>query len=111
MARTLAARIAAVTYDALPEAARHWARVAILDTAGCILAGANEPCARIAARVAAIGGAQGTSVVFDTENRVGLLDAAAIDGTAAHALDHDDCSDTLGGHPSACSPPPPAPGY
>ena len=30
-----------------------------------------------------------------------MLDAAAINGTAAHALDYDDCSDTLGGHPSA----------
>ena len=29
------------------------------------------------------------------------LDAALINGTAAHALDYDDCSDTLGGHPSA----------
>jgi len=29
------------------------------------------------------------------------MDAASINGTAAHALDYDDCSDTLGGHPSA----------
>ncbi len=29
------------------------------------------------------------------------LDAALINGTASHALDFDDCSDTLGGHPSA----------
>ncbi len=101
IAETLAARIAGVTYDALPDAARHWAKVAIMDTVGCILAGAEEDCARIAGQVAAIGGAHGPCVVFGTEHRVGPMDAASINGTAAHALDYDDCSDTLGGHPSA----------
>ncbi len=101
IAETLAARIAEVSYDRLPDAARHWAKVAIMDTVGCILAGADEPCARIAGRVAAIGGANGPCVVFGTSHRVGPMDAAAINGTAAHALDYDDCSDTLGGHPSA----------
>ena len=47
IAETLAERIASVRYDALPEDAVHWARVAILDTVGCTLAGASEPCARI----------------------------------------------------------------
>ena len=101
VAETLATRIAGVTYDRLPDDARHWAKVAIMDTVGCILAGANEPCARIAGRVASIGGAHGPCVVFGTSHRVGPMDAAAINGTAAHALDYDDCSDTLGGHPSA----------
>jgi 2-methylcitrate dehydratase PrpD len=101
IAETLAARIAGVSYDALPDAVLHWAKVAIMDTVGCILAGADEPCARIAGRVAAIGGANGPCVVFGTARRVGPMDAAAINGTAAHALDYDDCSDTLGGHPSA----------
>jgi 2-methylcitrate dehydratase PrpD len=101
IAETLASRIAEVTFDSLPADARHWAKVAIMDTVGCILAGAAEPCARIAGRVAAIGGANGPCVVFGTTDRVGPLDAASINGTAAHALDYDDCSDTLGGHPSA----------
>lgn len=30
-----------------------------------------------------------------------MLDAALINGVASHALDFDDCSNTLGGHPSA----------
>ena len=53
IAETLAERIAAVRFDALPPDAVHWARVAILDTVGCTLAGASEPCARIVARVSA----------------------------------------------------------
>ena len=98
IAEALAERIASVRYDALPEEAVHWARVAIIDTVGCTLAGASEPCARIVARVTA---SDGPCLIFGTEQRVAPLDAALINGTASHALDFDDCSDTLGGHPSA----------
>jgi len=101
IAETLATRIASVSYDSLPDPVRHWAKVAIMDTVGCTLAGAAEPCAQIAGRVAAIGGANGPCVIFGTAHRTGPMDAASINGTAAHALDYDDCSDTLGGHPSA----------
>ncbi len=98
IAEALAERIASVRYDALPEEAVRWARVAIIDTVGCTLAGASEPCARIVARVTA---SDGPCLIFGTEQRVAALDAALINGTASHALDFDDCSDTLGGHPSA----------
>ncbi len=36
-----------------------------------------------------------------TDRRAAPLDAALINGTAAHALDFDDVSNSLGGHPSA----------
>jgi len=49
IAEILAERIASVRFEALPDDAVHWARVAILDTVGCTLAGASEPCARIVA--------------------------------------------------------------
>src|SRR5207253_7732467 len=32
--------------------------------------------------------------------RLSVTDAALVNGTASHALDFDDCSNTLGGHPS-----------
>jgi 2-methylcitrate dehydratase PrpD len=98
IADALAGRIAGVRFDALPTEAVHWSRVAIMDTVGCTLAGASEPCARITARVSASGG---PCLVFGTRQRAAPLDAALINGTAAHALDFDDCSNTLGGHPSA----------
>lgn len=101
IAAGLADRIASVTYDSLPDDALHWARVAILDTVGVTLAGASEPCARIAARVLAGGNSTGPSLIFGTDHRAAPLDAALINGTASHALDFDDCSNTLGGHPSA----------
>ena len=101
IAEGLAERIHSVRYDALPEDALHWARVAILDTVGVTLAGASEPCARIASRVLTGNISAGPSLVFGTDRRAPPLDAAMINGTAAHALDFDDCSNTLGGHPSA----------
>ena len=101
IAATLAERIAGVSYDALPAEAVHWAKVAILDTVGCTLAGSTEPCARIVDRVTTGGSSGGACRIFGTDRRAGPLDAALINGTAAHALDYDDVSNTLGGHPSA----------
>ncbi len=101
IAAGLADRLVGVTYESLPDDALHWARVAILDTVGVTLAGASEPCARIAARVLTGGTSTGPSLIFGTDQRAAALDAALINGTASHALDFDDCSNTLGGHPSA----------
>jgi 2-methylcitrate dehydratase PrpD len=93
----LAERICALGYDRLPDAAVEWAKVGILDTVGVTLAGSVEPCARIVRRVAA---APGPALVFGTSARLAVADAALVNGTASHALDFDDCSNTLGGHPS-----------
>jgi 2-methylcitrate dehydratase PrpD len=102
IAASLAERIASVRHDDLPPEALHWAKVAILDTVGCTLAGSTEPCARIAEEVLASGGGNGGGcLIFGTDRRTTALDAALINGTAAHAMDYDDVSNTLGGHPSA----------
>jgi 2-methylcitrate dehydratase PrpD len=99
----LAERIGAIRYDSLPAEAVHWAKMAILDTVGVMLAGAAEPCAQIVERVLATGatGSNGECLIFGTDRRTAPLDAALINGTAAHALDFDDVSNSLGGHPSA----------
>jgi 2-methylcitrate dehydratase PrpD len=101
IASSLAERIASVGYEALPADAVHWAKVAILDAVGCTLAGSTEPCARIIDRVTTAGASGGASLIFGTSRRATPLDAALINGTASHALDYDDVSNTLGGHPSA----------
>jgi 2-methylcitrate dehydratase PrpD len=98
IATELAGRICAFTYDALPKAAVEWAKTGILDTVGVTLAGSSEPCAQIALRVSA---APGPALVFGTTQRLAVTNAALVNGTASHALDFDDCSNTLGGHPSA----------
>lgn len=94
----LAQRINALRYEDLPPEAVHWAKVGLLDTVGVTLAGSTDPGTRIVARSLAPGA--GASLVFGSQQRVGALDAALINGTAAHALDFDDCNNTLGGHPS-----------
>lgn len=97
----IAERVAAITYDDLPDEAVRWAKLAILDTVGVTLAGSGEPCAQIVERVLAGAGGGGECLIFGTDRRAAALDAALINGTAAHALDFDDVSNSLGGHPSA----------
>lgn len=100
IASDLAERIAGVTYESLPPEAVHWAKVAILDAIGCTLAGSVEPCTHIIDRVTTGGASDGPCLIFGTGRRVRPLDAALINGTASHALDYDDVSGTMGGHPS-----------
>jgi 2-methylcitrate dehydratase PrpD len=95
----LARRIATITFNKLPPEAIAWAKVGVLDTVGVTLAGSGEDCARIVTCMAAH--SAGPALLFGTKRSVAPLDAALINGTAAHALDFDDCSNSMGGHPSA----------
>ena len=99
LAEELAARITAFSYESLPPEAVHWAKIGVIDTLGVALAGADEECARIVRRL--IPGSSGPSLLLGSADTAAPLDAALVNGTAAHALDFDDCSDSLGGHPSA----------
>lgn len=95
----LAERVAALELPQIPVLARTTAIEAILDTVGVTIAGAGEPCVDILR--AALAGGSGPSTLFGLSSTASPLDAALINGTAAHALDFDDCSNTMGGHPSA----------
>src|SRR3954466_11305062 len=99
----IAERIGDISYSDLPREAVHWAKAAILDTIGVTLAGAAEPCTQIVARVLSAGAdrSEGECLIFGTDRRAAPLDAALINGTAAHALDFDDVSNSMGGRPSA----------
>ncbi len=99
IALELARRINATRFADLPPDAVRWARVGILDTVGVTLAGSDYDGARILAEALAPAG--GPALVFGGTQRVGVLDAAYINGIASHALDFDDCNNTIGGHPSA----------
>jgi len=99
--RALADRISEVTYDALPAQAIDVAKQGILDTVGVTLAGAQDETTSVVASVLRKTAAAGPALIFGTSDHVDVLSAALINGTAAHALDFDDCSNSLGGHPSA----------
>ena len=45
--------------------------------------------------------ADGPALLIGSDRRIDILNAALLNGTASHALDFDDCSNTMGGHPSA----------
>lgn len=99
--RALADRIGEVTYERLPPLAVAVAKQGILDTVGVTLAGAREDTTTIVASVLRKTAAPGPALIFGTNEQVDVLSAALINGAASHALDFDDCSNSLGGHPSA----------
>lgn len=96
----LAARIAGMSGRDLSDQALANAKTVILDTVGCMLAGAREPVVDVLLRTAGLNTAGPVSLPGRTE----LLDplcAALVGGAAAHALDFDDVNIAMGGHPSA----------
>jgi 2-methylcitrate dehydratase PrpD len=99
LANDLAERVAATRFGDLSPAARHYARIGILDTIGVMLAGSKDEAANIARRVCAQ--APGPALLLGTSRRVAPMDAAFANGVAANVLDYDDCTDHLGGHPSS----------
>ena len=86
--------------DSFPAEAREVARRAILDTVGVILAGTTEPSARIVREVLAEDGEQGMATILGTGQRAAATSAALANGTAGHALDYDDVTANMMGHPS-----------
>jgi 2-methylcitrate dehydratase PrpD len=100
LARELAVRITALEYSDLPEEAIYWGKIAVLDTIGVTLAGALEDGPRILDEVLGLPDS-GPSLVFGTSRRASALDAALVNGTAAHALDFDNTAASLGGHVAA----------
>jgi 2-methylcitrate dehydratase PrpD len=113
-----------VSYDSIPDTVRETAKVAILDTIGVALAAVREPIAAVLreysmangaepvdpeeaiskSRPAGAGAARDRVLSRATVIGLGLRGPPAVvallNGALAHALDFDDISDTMGGHPS-----------
>ena len=80
----------ALRYEALDAEVRHYARRHLLDTVGCMIAGApGDVASRAEAVVASVRGA-GNIPVPGRTRRADLLDAAFLGGTAAHGIEVDD---------------------
>ena len=89
------------------EAPRDWSAEALqrtsaafIDTAACMLAGADDAAPRAVHRGVAAWGA-GEAVVAGTPHRLAAPWAALVNGTAAHALDYDDVLEISNAHASA----------
>ena len=100
VAHELAERIHDIQYDDLPDDAIPLARIAMLDAIGCTFLGAAQEMVRIIERMPGFAGAKGPCAVFGRGYRTNPLDAVMFNGVASHALDFDDMSASMGGHPT-----------
>ncbi|OGA06410.1 MAG: hypothetical protein A2W68_15725 [Betaproteobacteria bacterium RIFCSPLOWO2_02_64_14] len=101
LARHLAQHVAVMRYEDLPPEAVYWSRIAVLDTIGVALAGSVEAPPRLVEEVLELRPGSGPSLVLGSDRRVGCLDAAVVNGAAAHVLDYDNTASHMGGHVSA----------
>src|ERR1019366_10226515 len=101
LARHFAERSTALRYEDLPAEAVYWSKVAVLDTLGVTLAGTVEDASRIVKEIIGLHANDGPSLIFGTNRRASCLDAALVNGTAAHVLDFDNTARHMGGHVSA----------
>lgn len=99
IALQIAQRINALQAEQFPAEALAWAKTAIIDMIGCALAGASEDTTEIVLKAAATPISDGC-VVIGRGEKLRALDAALINGTAGHALDFDDTSKSMAGHPT-----------
>jgi 2-methylcitrate dehydratase PrpD len=79
-----------LTYDVIPDEARHYARRHLLDTVGVMIAGAGGTIATQAEAVIKSVRPDGKIPVAGRARRADLLDAAFLGGTAAHGIELDD---------------------
>ncbi len=106
IARQLADKIHALRFEDITPAALAWTQQAFADTVGCALAGMADDGPRILMSVPGVAEGPGPALIYATNTRTSVLDAALVNGTASHALDYDDVAGSMGGHPSAMLVPP-----
>jgi 2-methylcitrate dehydratase PrpD len=96
----LAEFVATTPSSRITAEAREQARRAFLDTLGVMLAGSREQASIIVAEMVREQGGSTEASLFGHRFRAPAGDAALVNGTSAHALDFDDISVSMTGHPS-----------
>jgi 2-methylcitrate dehydratase PrpD len=103
----LAARCAAVRWDALPSAVRERAKDLVLDHLGVALRGSQQPSSAIALEAARLlNGDGGAATIVGHDIRMHAPWAALANGTAAHAIELDDVTSESSLHPGVAVIPP-----
>ena len=100
LALAFARHLASVTLERTTTAGVRTAMAGIIDTVAVTLAGAPEPAVRIVRETLGDAASDGPSLIFGDGRRTDVLNAALINGVAAHAIDYDDMASAMGGHPS-----------
>jgi 2-methylcitrate dehydratase PrpD len=96
----LAHLIAETTYEQLPTSAVTQAKRALLDTIGVTLAGHREDAGQIITGLVKDAGGHPDAAILGTSLYTSPALAALANGTLGHALDFDDVTFHLRGHPS-----------
>ena len=106
--RVLAEFVAGLEFEDAPSDLVALAERAFVDTVGVTLAGADADAGERAGRFAATqaGAVDGGATLVGRTERATLPAAALANGTAGHALDYDDLSWGMDGHPSVVLVPP-----
>jgi len=91
-------RYGGLTLEDLPDDVVLVAQHCIIDWFGCALAGSREPLSQILRDEFAA--AEGACTLVGSPLRAPALRAAMINGAAGHAIDFDDTSVVMGGHPT-----------
>lgn len=99
-ATALASFTANLTFDDVPNDAIRLAERCFIDTVGVGIAGASAAAGSIAAETTEATYGAGPSTLFGRESTAPVPEAAFVNGTASHALDYDDVSTGMDGHPS-----------
>ena len=97
----LAQFVTETNYASLPEDVVAAAKRAVLDTLAVTIAGCHEEASRTIAGYVRQLGTVGEAGVVASGFRAAASEAALANGTLAHALDYDDVSTSMLGHPSA----------
>ncbi len=92
-------RYSGLSWSEIPPTTRRVARQCLLDWTACALAGSKEPLSEILRDEYA--DRSGVSSIIGSDTKAPAQVAALINGCAGHALDFDDTSTVMGGHPSA----------
>jgi 2-methylcitrate dehydratase PrpD len=85
---------------ALPDNARHMARLSLLDWIAVAIAGRDEPVSKIVRKMALDDGGTPEASIVGQRVRLPARAAAMVNGTTSHALDYDDTNFVYVGHPS-----------
>jgi len=96
----IAAFVAGASIAEIPENVCRTAKNSILDCLGVAVAGSGEPASVLAAGLAGVLGGNPAATVITKNMKTSPSEAAFVNATMAHALDFDDSTDTLGGHPT-----------
>lgn len=99
--QALAKFVVSTNYETIPPTAINEAKRAIMDCIGVAIAGSSEPASKIVTELINEGGEKPIASIFGSGLKASISSTALANGVMAHALDFDDSSLTLRGHPSA----------